>query len=607
MPGLPGLTAELALDRPERLVAAPGAIAHRYFREPPLAAAKWCGSTALRFCADDAARKLSLCGQLDCERLCDGPFPGRLCDGCLESRRNCEKEVRDAFADCGICGPDTLCRSDLATASGHGGYSYCCPPPLWPCGGECRPTSCGTGFFNRERCQCECPPGDDCRDDNGRVVDCCGTGKHCSRGHCCPNGQDWVGDRCCEAARTCLQADGWTYGELYTEVTGSREVCCEPPLVCAQDSGPPDYLHRPGEPTYARCCAPGERWITNWDISRQNYAGQCCAPQNICREPKGWTNNMVTGTREVCCSGTCQPDLRWPPYQHCCPTGQTWCPAPSADGIGGHCCPAGTCCGWGCCPAGQHCSQGHCCPVNQDWASSGLSGPGVPAWQQGSCCPRSAKPQTLCGKPTTGFRCCDTDRCCDGTCCLVGQRCSEGHCCPDGEEWCASAARCCRLGGCCGVDCCPAGQQCSQYHCCPPGQEWCASAGRCCEPSHCCIPGGCAGDFATDLRHCGQCNRECGPTSWCQPDGSNCVPVDVRCIDGDCRCPRDWIKCSDAGCCPKSAPVCTGLIRQTAYGPRYLCCAGLQVGALKPDSDEPTCCGSSWTFRDAQGTLRCRT
>ena len=166
----------------------------------------------------------------------------------------------------------------------------------------------------------------------------------------------------------------------------------------------------------------------------------------------------------------------------------------------------------------------------------------------------------------SGNECC-SENCVEGKCACrddktrCGTRCvdlryNESHCgacdrpCPEGQA--------CRNGEC----------GCAQYGAACKGDDTCCSKN--------CVDGACAcaagktrcGTRCVDLRdnenHCGACGRTCGP--------------DVRCRDGTCACPPDWVVCDGIGCvepevCPDLQRFETATCRCECL-PRMIVCNG---------------------------------
>ena len=514
---LPPLTADASIYRTSMWYVATGS--SLLSMPPPVSSAKLCGPTALRYCSQESNNEYSDCNRkyMDCARFCAPNAPSAACAGCVPERLNCINAVKDAYAECVTCPDGTLCQPDISTSVG-GGYSYCCPPGVPPCGGTCSWPVCGRHeYFDMDSCECECDypylrrngkcvpiycPGStfSCYDDEGNR-DCCSIeNEQCSSGHCCPTGRTWCVDDCCDG-------------------------------VC--DSG--------------HCCNDGEQW----------WGGQCCKKTQSCLTALSTVDGMVDHTQQNCCSETehCSPGGiagSTAGYGNCCPAGQEWCQGTFL----GICCDPAKCCDGGCCKANENCSKGHCCPTGHEWAPSEWIGYAqVPA---GECCPTTGKPLTWCGSPGSGtFQCCDSDRCCNNICCPAGQQCCNNVCVADFQS---NDAHC---GNCTTVCNTANGEHCCSGKCVNTSSDsHCGNCTTSCNTAagQKCCSGQCV-NTQTDSQNCGTCGRSVSNFKFLI--NGVITTINLNCVAGRPVCPQDYVACSTGSkmvCCPADAPVCTGVL-----------------------------------------------
>jgi hypothetical protein len=440
---------------------------------PPVSSAKWCGQTAVGFGADQSEKQIALCNQQFNHPECVGDSSpncalyGRLLQSCIN-------QAHSTYADSGVCtsASGTICQDDITSGIG-GGYTYCCPPDQKPCAGTCMAASCTRQheIFDTNSCSCvceepyvrnlvgtcacpECPLGlpyliDDCTCASACPPDrvecellapgfatrpfCCQPGEECAEGHCCPAGQIWCTDKCCDPDQCC---DG---------------VCCNKLPDCIALGGQCECAS-------GHCCVTGQIWCD--DICC--YPSQCtdghCCPSGI------WCGGKCCDPAQ-CCRGICCPTGQVCSEGNCCPTGEAWCTVTGSGITLGECCPPGKCCNGLCCVGDTHCSNDHCCPTGREWSNGGCCPTGQ-TWTGSHCCPTG---QVWCND-----RCCDPASCCSNACrnltndpshcgncsgvCNTagGQVCQNGHCiCTSGRVKCGSI-------------CCPPEQVCSGTQCVSP-------------------------------------------------------------------------------------------------------------------------------------------
>ena len=246
------------------------------------------------------------------------------------------------------CDDGTICQLDISSSVG-GGYQYCCPPNLKPCGG--------------------------CVDEHRAAADI--------------------------SIRALVNASAHPAQSAGATLVSSRIVVMRPKIVhtviaakrasfgTVESVATVIYAARifaarvPATVTQAIVARLGQRWVEGGkrlEGGGVSDASRCCDTSKICRRRGGLYGTTV----EVCCSQSehCTPDPRDPQHGWCCPAGQIWCQGSTF----GHAA-SGKCCSSGlglCCKQNEHCSNGHCCPTGYEWSQS-TTHPGV-----GSCCPTGA-------------------------------------------------------------------------------------------------------------------------------------------------------------------------------------------------------------------------
>lgn len=478
------------------------------------------------------------------------------------------------------CPANHVCSVDAKTG-GIFGTDVCCPLNTEACDGICRQT---------------CPPG---KIRNPVTCDC----------------------RC---ANSCA----------YPFIIDPDNCACKCPSPC-----PISYLQ---DPINCSCyCPPGT-----------TDCGGRCVVLGVDRQNCG-SCGTVCAPNEDCCLGVCVPVDRDPNCGQCghiCGSGQVCCAPRGA--ARGYCSNLNTptdcgACGMPCNKSGMRCCSGVCTSI---LTTTNCGGCGRVCQSDQGCCNgvcTSLNTTNNCG--TCGRRCQPGLGCCNGVCTPLNTRANCGTCgnicgtgwdCCDGmckniqtdPQNCGACGKICTGGKICsGGNCvCPPMQIDCNGFCCATGESCCSnvcrnlqndpqncgSCGNICSGGKICVNGGCvcpAGTIDcggicvnpnTDIQNCGVCGRRCGPTSWCE--GPDCVPVSVSCVNGTCVCPQGWSKCSDTSCCAPQAPVCTGLVHQTQWGPRTLCCDAGKFGGRNYYTGGATCCRpQDVVSTDSDGVKRC--
>ena len=531
-----------------------------------------CKSVAFSACVIDAQWKYRNC-EVDCSPVCQSNPQNATCAECLTRNRDCPYNLEQDLDTCRrlygcpggyVCVPDAKRVDDyccpLNTESCDAMCLPFCPPgrirDSVTCGCKC-PFQCRPPFFlDTSTCTCKCPP--------------CLTGFLQDSANCacyCPSGTTDCFGRC-----VVLGVDRQNCGSCGNGCAPNEDCCLG---VCVP------LNQNPNCGQCGRSCGSG---LT------------CCATAG---GAKGYCSNLNADTdcgfcgrqcakSEKCCNGVCTPintttdcgncGRACQPNQHCCQGVCTLLNTVSNCGVCGKAC-----------AAGQGCCNNVCVPLNT-------------AANCGSCGNACGSGRTCCGGICKNLQT-DAQNC--GMCgraCSAGKICSGGNCvCPPGQTACGTS--CCSTGQtCCGGNCknlqtdsqncgmcgisCSGGKSCINGVCvCPPGQVDCN--GICCSSGQSCCNNSCV-STSTSIQHCGGCGKQCGPTSWCE--GASCVPVTISCANGTCVCPQSWTKCSDTRCCPPNHPICTGLIQQTQWGPRYLCCDAGTIGGRNYYTGAITCC-----------------
>ncbi|MTD94428.1 hypothetical protein GIW81_08785 [Hyphomicrobium sp. xq] len=525
---------------------------------------KSCSQPKLRTCIDGADIQYNGCYQ-ERGRECGSNWQIAAatevrCAIWLGRNVNCEYVRDQAVSDCRRrhgCDGGLLCQPDAQTKGADlWRDGLCCLPGQTPCGGLCRP-SCPPPKGMAPDCSCRCLSGPfRCRWPKIQDPDTC----QCVCPDPCTGGKLQDPDRCdcycpsgfTDCGGTCrlLSSDRFNCGSCGTECLPDQHCC----------SGECVFFNR--DPNCGGCgivCASNSRACCA--LPGAAKSGKC---RNLTTDP-----NNCGGCRIACREG------------QVCQAGRCVCPQGECAGVcvdlrtdRNNC---GTC--------GNHCSNDRVCVSGRCMCRTGLTDcSGVCVDLQtdrghcGSCARTCAPGETCCSGNCTNTQA-DVNHC--GGCgqrCAPGVPCVNGMCgCPPGHRLCSG--RCIDVRsdpnncGACGVSC-PSPKACVNGTCvCPAGTTECNGA---------CVNTG------TNIDNCGGCNRKCGPTSWCE--GANCVPTQVSCVNGTCRCPSGWTKCSDTSCCPPHLPVCGGFTNTTPWGARYTCCEAGTVGAIGHYTGAWKCC-----------------
>ena len=488
----------------------------------------------------------------------------------------------DCTTGCGgvcDCGAGKICCNDVCTVMCPNGgcpncQGGCCPAGFVCCGGDgcCLEEAC----LNGSCCDGPISCGDDCCEDNGNGLGCCGDncpcdpGERCCNGGCCDAG---AGGECCAGGCPC---------------SAGQECCdegCRDIVVCESDGINLEvYQCETTEPCgeCPTCCDP---------LTECAFGG-CCEPEFSCCSTEGGTTPCCEDGIEDCV-GICGCCPKFNGQPACCVDGECvpkcndgGCPS-CGEGIGADCCEdfINPCGGEGCQTDCKPDDSG-CCSTTTPYYVESFGGCVAPCpCEAGNLgCPPAPDPSQNCngGCPCeNGLSCCPgaplSDPCCDlsthycglGGACLP--QCSKCSGCPD--------------SGSPGGDC-PDG--CETLYTGQPGfggfgcDSCCTrNGGTCCNN---------ASELITSGAYCLTTGDADIAETGCCPEGSTCEPsgngTHVPQVDSIQCCPDDTF--GSIGSCGGSGQgkVCCGGLFSTPSGGE---CGSPYDDRCKPPSDNPQC------------------